>query len=81
MQRKVLIATLLLPLPFAALPLVGVLVGMGGGARSVAVESRAVEQRQVQFDWPNTQVNPLAMGVSDPLRDGCPTAADVRAES
>ena len=79
MQRKVLI-TLLLPLPFAALPLVGVLVGMGGGQRGVVVE-RAVEQRQMQFDSPNTQANPLAMGVSEPLRDGCNGDAEARAES
>ncbi|MEO6398896.1 MAG: hypothetical protein ABIP13_10555 [Tepidiformaceae bacterium] len=80
MQRKVLIATLLLPLPFAALPIIGVLFGMGGGARGFVVE-RAVEQRQMQFDSPNTRTNPLAMGVSDPLRDGCDGDAEARAES
>ncbi len=81
MRRKALIATLFLPLPFAALPLAGVLVGMSGGAHTVVVNPPAVEQRQIQQDVPWTQPDPLAYGMSNPLQSGCDVSKELRSES
>ncbi|MEP7215244.1 MAG: hypothetical protein ABI782_03275 [Anaerolineaceae bacterium] len=81
MQHKALIATLLLPLPFAALPLVGVLLGMTGGSPAVIVDAQQVEQLQSQFNLTNTQANPLAYGISDPSHAGCDVPSELRSES
>lgn len=81
MRRKALIATLLLPLPFAALPLAGVLLGMTGGAQTIVVNAPQVEQRQMQQDVPWVEPNPLAYGISDPFESGCDVPKDLRSES
>ena len=81
MRRKAMIATLLLPLPFAALPLVGVLLGMGGGSHTVVVDTRPAEARQIQLDSPKADAGSLAYGLSDPFQGGCGVQADLRAES
>lgn len=81
MRRKALIATVLLPLPFAALPLAGVLLGMGGGPSNLAIESRTAVTSQVQVDLSTLQTIPLARGVTDPLGAGCDTSPGLRSES
>lgn len=81
MRRKALIATLLLPLPFAALPLVGVLLGMTGGSHALIVDERQVERLQIQFTVTETQVAPLAYGISDPFYAGCDVPSELRSES
>jgi len=81
MRRKALIATLILPLPFAALPLVGVLLGMTGSSPALIVDARQFEQLQSQFNVADTQVAPLAYGISDPLRAGCNVSSELRNES
>lgn len=81
MRRKALIATLLLPLPFAALPLVGVLLGMTGGSHTLVVDAPQREQLQIQFTVADPQVAPLAYGISDPLHAGCGVPSELRSES
>ncbi len=81
MRRKALIATLVLPLPFAALPLAGVLLGMTGGGHTIVVNAPVVEQRQMQHDARWTQPHPLAYGISDPFESGCDVPKELRSES
>ena len=81
MRRKALIATLLLPLPFAALPLVGVLLGMAGSSHTIIVDAREIGQLQSQLNLTGTQVAPLAYGISDPFQAGCAVPSELRSES
>ena len=84
MQRKALIATLLLPLPFAALPLVGVLLGMTGSSHTIVVDARQLEQRPLYHDVPSavsSGLSSLAYGLSNPVENGCDASKDLRAES
>lgn len=81
MRRKALIATLLLPLPFAALPLVGVLFGMSGGPGTVIVDARRVEDRPMQFDTGPAQPDPVLYGIQGPFQGGCDGHPELRAES
>lgn len=81
MRRKALFATLLLPLPFAALPLVGVLLGMTGNSQTVIVDTRQPVARQMQLDIPKAQSDPLAYGVSDQSPNGCAIPSELSRES
>ena len=80
MRRRALIATLLLPLPFAALPLIGVLLGMSGGPETVVIDRRLVEDRQMRYNVPEP-THSLAYGAAELPQGGCEGASGLRSES
>ncbi len=70
MRHKSLIAALLLPVPFAALPVIAVMVsqlGGGGGPTRIAINPAPIEQRLNQAD---TTGHTLAHNVTD-THAGC----------
>ena len=80
MRKKSLIAALLLPLPFAALPVLAVFVGhMGGdsGPSAVAINPVPIER---QVDQMPASGRTLAHNVADPT-SGCPGESLPPAES
>ena len=71
MRRKSLLAALLLPLPFTALPVVAVLLGGTGsaGQRDLAINPVPVQQ---QADEAALNSHPLAYGISESPLNACP---------
>lgn len=78
MRRNALIAALLLPLPFAALPVVGVLLGMSG-PEEIVIDARVAEQAAPKWDLP-AEVGSLAYGVSETSHWDCSDASVSRIE-
>ena len=70
MRRTSLLAALLLPLPFTALPVVAVLLGGAGsvGERQLAINPAPIQQQAAEAP---VSTSPLAYGVSETLRYGC----------
>jgi hypothetical protein len=75
MRRKAFIGALLLPLPFAALPVVAIFIG-GSGAEShtLVVESTGSTSVNVSTIVPPGAEAPLAYGVTGPHQGGCDSA-------
>ena len=72
MRRKAFIGALLLPLPFAALPVVAMLFGGSGGeAHTLVVQSPAADSMTVSTLLPAANTDPLAYGVGTPHEGGC----------
>ncbi|MBA4180171.1 MAG: hypothetical protein C0506_06230 [Anaerolinea sp.] len=81
MRRNALIALLLLPLPFAALPVVGVLIGGANGPGEIVIDAHVAEYGAPVWDLPEESAGPLAYGVSEPSHfAGCEVASDLRIE-
>ena len=70
MRRNTFIAALLLPLPFAALPVVGVLVGHGGPSNEIVIDASVTKQAPA-WDLPRTAEGSLAYGVADTSHNSC----------
>ncbi len=80
MRRNAFIAALLLPLPFAALPVVGVLIGMAGEPDEIVIDARVAEQQAPAWDLPAASQGSLAYGVSDTSHPACGDASVSRIE-
>lgn len=72
MRRKAFIGALLLPLPFAALPVVAMFFG-GSASQShtFVVQSPAADSMTVSSLLPATSGDSLAYGVGSPHEGGC----------
>lgn len=79
MRRTSLLAALLLPLPFAALPVVAVLLGgaSSAGESQLAINPAPIQQ---QADEAPAGVSPLAYGVSESPQQRCHGEAPVAIE-
>lgn len=73
MRRNVFIAALLLPLPFAALPVVGVLVG-GAGSNEIVIDASMTQQAPA-WDLPESIQSSMAYGVADTSHRNCENAS------
>ena len=80
MRRNVMIAVMLLPLPFAALPVVGVLVGAATGPREIVIDARVAEYSAPEWDLPRQSHGSLAYEVSEALPGGCGEVSALRIE-
>lgn len=78
MRRNALIAALLLPLPFAALPVIGVLLGMSS-PDEIVIDARVAEQSAPKWDLPRDEGS-LAYGVADTSKGDCADASVSRIE-
>ncbi len=76
MARKSVLTALVLPLPFAALPLLSLVVGhFSGGSGGLVVTEPVPVQRQLdqlqQDDTSRLAGHSLSYGITDPSRSGC----------
>jgi hypothetical protein len=69
MQRKSLFAALLLPVPFAALPLAALLFTHVDSTPAIIVRQDAAATFRI---GPGLQVSPLTLNVADSPHKGCP---------
>ena len=74
MRRNAFIAALLLPLPFAALPVVGVLVGSASGPNEIVIDA-SVTQQAPSWDLPDGTQASMAYGVADTSHRSCENAS------
>lgn len=80
MRRNAFIAALFLPLPFAALPVIGVLIGSASGPGEIVIDARVAEYGAPAWDLPDDGHGSLAYGVSESSRPECPDASALRIE-
>ena len=72
MRRKVLVGTLLLPLPFAALPVIAMFFGASGSQpHTFVVQSPTSDSMTVSALLPSVSVHALAYGVPGGHDGGC----------